>query len=261
MHRVRVPAIKPLEVWDMPVLGRPLQAWRHDVRYGEALAEAVVQLKRLHGVTEVHLCGGGATEALRQAIDNRLGTLERVLLSPEPRTIAARSHRHCIPGADDWRFGRAHVGIDVGQTSVKIHHREGDQWFDSIIERDLDRAPFVDDIFPDERKAVRASTLQWLGELMKSYIKNMSIRHIVLALPCQIDDDFALGACTYGWNDGDATALMEIMKAAEIRNHDTVLAIDDAELAAASVLYGEAGRGMCALVLTIGFGTGAALIV
>ena len=78
----------------------------------------------------------------------------------------------------------------------------------------------------------------------------------MLALPCEISQTGELGTCSYPWCAGD-TIVPEILAAAGLDEVPTLL-LNDAELAAIGVAADPFAAP--ALVLTLGFGVGAALL-
>ena len=79
----------------------------------------------------------------------------------------------------------------------------------------------------------------------------------MLALPAEIGDDLAVADCSYPWADGDRTLVDDVLTSAGV--DVPTLLLNDAELAAVTVQEQEP---VCTtLVLTVGTGVGAALVV
>jgi hypothetical protein len=77
----------------------------------------------------------------------------------------------------------------------------------------------------------------------------------LLALPCALDDDLRLTDCSYAWRAEDLGPLLRLAQLDE----ETALIMNDAELAAVAALEEVPAAGRT-LVLTLGFGVGAALL-
>lgn len=156
----------------------------------------------------------------------------------DPR-VAACAERMPVPARVDpdgpfiaERGGRsllegAGAVIDVGQTSVKI-------WSSEHGRRRIERAG------------------RSFGELLAAALEDLEPAALVLAVPCEIGDD-ALGACTYF----DQLEFGELQRLVPC----PTLVASDAELAAASVKQDVPLLKGPTLVLTLGYGVGAALLL
>jgi hypothetical protein len=79
----------------------------------------------------------------------------------------------------------------------------------------------------------------------------------VIALPCELDDDLQLTECSYDWSAND---LPLILRKAGL-GQETALILNDAELAGVAAMNDpQVPKDKRTLVLTLGFGVGAALI-
>jgi hypothetical protein len=210
-----------------------------DVRDHPLPSFSPAALEQAPRIEHVYLTGGGARDAA-SALD-------------VPYTLS-----------DDPVFGPARAGlslsgstrvacIDVGQTSLKIATRGRVR----RVERDLDRAPHRDDVAPSERPRVRAATIDFLADSLREVT---DATEVVLALPCEIDDSCGARGCTYCWSDPEP-ALAEELLTAGGGKPSAVFILNDAELAAVEADRDPTlPRGGVVLVLTIGFGVGAALL-
>jgi hypothetical protein len=232
--KLRPPDVEPLEVWDLPVADKLLQMWRTDASFPIRVASAVAQVRQDHPeLAHVHLAGGGASAEIAAAIAE--GGLP-VSRDDDP-FAAARAGAALVPGA-----GCA----DVGQTAVKLAFA-GRAW---RVDRDLSRAPLRDGVPFADRAAARATTIAALGEVLAT----TGAAQLVVALPCEFTPAGEPGGCTYCWSDPDPLLLAELARAARVE----LVALNDAELAAvAAAPHLPVDR--WSLVLTIGFGVGAAL--
>ncbi|MBX3184629.1 MAG: hypothetical protein KF915_18515 [Polyangiaceae bacterium] len=264
MIRLRPEGVFPLEVWNLPVGGRPLQAWRRTPRFASALREVVEGLRRdlpppgagtlrpavrerASSVSHIYLTGGGATEpGLAQGL--RAAGFS-VSLAEAPRFAAAQA---------GLTWGAACV--DVGQTSLKLarcSRRLSPSHDVTSVERDLVAAPHRDETPLAARSTARASTIRFLSGAIAAHARELPL---VLALPCELSDEGVLSGCTYCWKKGDETLLRELAEAAKV-DWERLQVLNDAELAAVSAqLDASVPAGEVTLVLTVGFGVGAALL-
>lgn len=221
MKRLRPPDIRPLEIWDAKVAGRPLFEWQSSDEFPSALEVLVDQLRREHRFARVHLLGGGA---LAPGLAQRLSAS----VAADPVFSAARA-------------GGALYGAcaDVGQTAIKVVAAGAAM----LCARDHEQAPL---------HGARESTLAFLA---RSLAPLRSSRSYLLALPCALGDGPALSECTYAWQPGDLPGLL---RAARLDPAGAWL-VNDAELAALSWAHDPRAAPERTLVLTIGFGVGAAL--
>ena len=244
MKRLRPTDVRPLEIWNAPVAGRPLCDWQQREEFPEALAELVQRLRHELRFTRVHLLGGGA---LRPG----LAAMLDATVAADPIFAAARA------GSE-----RGVACADVGQTAIKLV--AGASTF--TRPRDLSRARLVNVPtipLPDDATSAsaRESTLQFLAEslaLLAPLLAATAMRpdaFCLLALPCELDDACNLASCTYAWEPRDLAGLL---RAAGVP-HERVLVLNDAELAALAVERDPRAPRERTLVLTIGFGVGAAL--
>lgn len=255
MIRMRPKGVVPLEVWDLPVDGRPLQAWRRMPRFASALATVAQQLRdapprqwspqvreRTASIQHIHLVGGGAAEpGLKREL------LERgfsVSVAMDPRVATARA----VPALDP-----STTCVDVGQTSLKLADADGV----ACLERDLLAAPHRDETTPAAQRVARVATIHFLGKAIARHVRG---RPLVLALPCEVSDDGVVAGCTYCWKRSDATLLRELADVAAV-DWETLRVLNDAELAAVGAqLDCNVPADRLTLSLTIGFGVGAALL-
>jgi hypothetical protein len=243
MKRLKLERVRPLEVWDWPVDGRPLQAYRSEPGFPDALAEMVTGVKRQAAAfTHVYLAGGGVTPALVNALE-QAGFA--VTPSVDPVFGAVRAGARLLPGG-------AALSVDLGQTSIKLirggrAHR---------VERDLQRAPRRAEVPAAAWQAARASTVRFLAEALA----DAPAPSVVLALPCELDADGVPSGSTYCWAQPDCMLLADL--AGEAGLPPTALhVLNDAELAAVAADQDpRVPRTGASLVLTIGFGVGGAVL-
>ena len=242
--RLALPGITPVEVWDLVVGGRMLQAWRADAGFPARVAEMVWMIREAPPATwspqaralartidRVHVAGGGADAAIADAIATRIPCSR----STDPYAAARTASR--LPGPSPA------LGVDLGQTGIKLALADR-TW---RVERDFARAPFRDDVPLADRDRARASTIAWIADALASA---GTFGHAVIGLPCELDADGHPRSCTYAWRDPDPSFIPEL-------GLPSVAIANDAELAALAV---HADPRSITLVLTIGFGVGGALL-
>jgi hypothetical protein len=257
--RLRPPGVTALEVWDTMVGGQTIFAWQRHPAFPEVLAELVQRLVRdpppalpeqaralLPRVAHVHLTGGGAE---RPGLLDALRTAGiRASIAYDPCFAAARAGSHLAAA-------RPLVCADVGQTSVKL--AAGARAI--RVPRDEARAPLRDRVPPPERDAARRSTVDFLAAALAS-LGDLRPAWWILALPAELDDACATSSCSYAWPDPDPALLGDLASAAGLPP-DRIGVLNDAELAAVSAAHDpRTPRGAPTLVLTLGFGVGAALL-
>jgi hypothetical protein len=156
--------------------------------------------------------------------------------------------------------------IDVGQTAIKISAANRRL----MVPRDFERLPLAE----GKKEKVRAALREFVAEAIRraggvsplSAAKTQgayaprSPWGIVLALPCELDDDCVPGPCSYAGLEGDTTFVEDILRLADMEGVPA-LVLNDAELAAASArLSPHVPADRITLVLTLGFGVGGALL-
>ncbi len=246
IRRVATPGIEPLEVWDLEVGGQTLWESQESTAWPRALVAAVRALRagaavarggrrlRQLDVASLRLCGGGAGEAEADAL--------RGLGLPVSRDPAGRFAGE----AGGWALGGGAV-LDLGQTALKLS-AGGRRW---LLPRDRGKLPVRTG---KETPACRAAQRRALrGFLAAARARLGETRgRLVVALPCALDAAGVPGECSY--IGLDSRLLEDVFRGMDI------LLLNDAELAALSALVaGQDTAGGC-LLLSIGFGVGAALL-
>jgi hypothetical protein len=241
--RLRPAGVTPLEIWDplvREVGAERVAALRRagvaEVDIGRAVAAALapaLAALRARWQAEAVWLGGGLTEVpgVRE-----LRAAYPLVWSRDGRFAAERGGLETLAAQ-----GRADgVVIDVGQTAAKL----------SVV-----TAGRV------VRREVRARPVSRSGGAEVAWIAAAAAGApaLVLALPCELDDACRPGACTYeGW-EGDARVVERMC--APVAGPAWVM--NDAELAAVSAraeLDEQGPRAARALVVTLGFGPGGAVV-
>lgn len=272
-RRWRRPQVRPLSIWDLECdggllwqrLGTPrVEALREqgrlDPEIGAELAATTIdmlqRLREQHGFGRVFV-GGGLTVIAGFAHTLRESASLPIQLSPEGRFagegggLALLRERGLAEGAV----------VDVGQTAIKASGR-GRRL---VRERDLEDLPFelIDPTGAPPRPS--ATRLEKAAAFIAGAIAQVTEAEsgdgegLVLGLPCPLDDACVPGACTYGW-EGERSLVPAILERCGRRFRE-VLVLNDAELVAETALtMCPAGPGERVLVLTLGFGPGAAWV-
>jgi hypothetical protein len=270
--RHRPAGVTPLEVWNLPVLGREL--WEllgasrkeADRRAGvpesalasrllPALAGALEALVRRHAVDAVWLSGGLAClEGFGPALAE-VPLPCPVHVAAEPRFAPALVGPRVLAPLRPSRP----IAVDVGQTSIKCVAPGALR----VFERDTAALPLllIGQPRPADGHHVRAA-VRFIGGALRAFVQRERPPDAVcLALPCPLDGALVPGGCTYGW-EGHASLVADIVREAGLPDTGgTVLAMNDAELAAEAARedarLAGARRVLC---LTLGFGPGGVLL-
>ena len=260
--RYRSPAIIALELGDLWVGDRNLWYAMQEKTFPEVLCGVIQSLRRGEGATEsegpvpaiiqgfdsVYVAGGGSQDpALRAA----LGTLDMpVSFSRTPD----------YPGEGQGLSLLARTGpgwvCDLGQSSFKVCASERMRF-----ERDVQRLPVRTDEAVESIEDQRRQLRDWLSGSLRAFAsKYPAPAAMLFALPCRVNDAAVPEATSYIGMAGDDTLIADSLAAAGL-NPVQVLVLNDAELAALDAL-GEPELEHCekTLVLTLGFGLGAALV-
>lgn len=263
MIRVRPEHIQPLELWDL-LLPDGSILWDHTRApdFGSLLCGAITGLWNGSAVSRsdgpvslapwsfdvVHLTGGGAWNALAGM---RGGPWSHTTLGGETVFSAAA-------GGAALLAGRHLTGwvLDVGQTALKLC--AGPVRLQKA--RDWQRLPLRD----DERGAQVRGQRDEMRRFLATFFHEMhEAVHawpaaLVAALPCRLNQDGVPEGSSYAGMQGDTALLPDAMRMAGMPEMP-LLVLNDAELAALSACE-EAAVTPPTLVLTLGFGVGAALI-
>jgi hypothetical protein len=267
VRRHRPPGVTPLEVWNLPVLGREL--W-------ELLGTPRVDADRRAGVPEAALASRllpaltGALEPLvrRHAVDavwlsGGLACLEgfgsALAKAPLPCPVHVATEPRFAPALTGLRLlaplhPTSPLAVDVGQTSIKCAAPGALR----VFERDTAALPLL---FIGQPRPADGHHIPTAVRFIAGALRAFTPDAVCLALPCPLDDALIPGGCTYGW-EGHASLVADIVREAGLPDAGgTVLALNDAELAAEAARddarLADARRVLC---LTLGFGPGGALL-
>ncbi len=166
-------------------------------------------------------------------------------MAREPERCGERAGLHLLE-----RAGARGLVVDLGQSLLKISTPTR-RW---VHARDLSAIPPPP---AGDLARGREALVAWVAAALHQARRQAEPDAIVLALPCEVSADGTVGTCSYPWRAGDCIA-SEVLAVAGLGGRPAYL-VNDAELAAIGLVEeGAAEDGT--LVLTIGFGVGAALV-
>ncbi len=271
MPRYRPPGVIPLELWDLRLGDRIL--W-DTIRELDFPAHLFASLRELHagrgetrsegpvppavkGFDAVFLCGGSAYDEALHVEAARAPW--PVIISGHGPFIGEGGGRHLLQ-----LHGFSGIVADLGQTTLKVSAVAGNEttrrW---TFPRDLKRLrmrPLVpEEEFPAQRRELR----EFLGESLIQCAAESptNVDALVLALPGRLDDVGIPEGSSYAGMADDARLIPDSLEIAKLSDLPSWL-MNDAELAAMSArLHPETAAYRRTLVLTLGFGIGAALLI
>ncbi len=260
VERLAPAGVVPLELWDLELARGILWDHMDGPALPHALAEAVARLRQGTARTRsgatipplaralggVWLAGGRASAIDASALARTLAL--PVWIADEPCAVAERAARALVPRAD------ALAVIDLGQSRLKL-------WIDGVRSehpRPWDRLPLPTGLEP--APPARAALRAWVGPCLAqaAALAPVSPSAVVFALPCELRHATIPGPCSYAGLAGDDALVPDVIAAAGWPSA-RVLVINDAELAAVAAGLDPRAHGTLTLVLTLGFGVGAAL--
>ena len=263
--RYRPPRLTPLELWDLWVDDRVLWETMLEPDFPVLLARSIAALRSGEGRTRgegrvpEEIAGFdslyvGGRRASEPAIRARLSALNLpVVFSGTPDFPGQKEGLHLL------REQGSTTGwiCDLGQTGFKICSANLRMQF----ERDLKRLPIrvngTEELIPDQRRELR----EWMAGCVRHFArKDGSPDAVLFALPSRLDDWAVPEGSSYIGMAGDRSLFVDVLDAGGL-NPREVLALNDAELAALDA-FAEPMLRLHAktLVITIGFGVGAALV-
>lgn len=264
--RYRPPRVSPLELWDLWVDERILWECMATPQFPEILRACVTQLQRGEGATRsegpvpkeiagfdaIFASGGRSREPTLRAALQELGL--PVAFSATPDFPAQAEARKLLTSR-----GSTHPWIcDLGQTSFKVCTAGKAQ----VYSREHSALPVRTENSEEEIREQRSEIRAWLYAAL-GHFRRLAARPpdaMFFALPSRLDDAGVPEGSSYIGMAGDATLVPDVLELTQLCP-DLVLTANDAELAALEVAsHRELDRAKKVLVLTIGFGVGAALV-
>jgi hypothetical protein len=254
----------PLELWDLWIGDRILWAVMPEPDFPELLLEALRTLHGGGGATrsegpapvdirgfEALFIGGGAAEngALRKVF---LNAPWPVVFSDEGCFVGEKGGFHLLA-----MHGRPGLVVDLGQTQLKV---AGPGWR-RTFPRDFTRLPMRGETTSERKSEQRIELRRFIGESLRECAAGMSVEGLVIALPSRLDDQGVPEGSSYEGMAGDAALVKDALEIAGLRHAVTWL-LNDAELASLGArLHPGVDPRKRTLVLTLGFGLGAALLL
>lgn len=262
VHRTRPAGVVPLELWDLELARGILWDHMDEPTLPGALVEAVERVRhgtahtrsrapipaRARALQAVWLAGGRAGSIDAAALTTALGL--PVWIADEPLAVAERGARRLVPEPT------ALAVIDLGQSRLKVHM--GGQWFEHA--RPWERLPLAEGHANLDPTRARTALREWVGRALAEAATRTGVLPdaLVFALPCELPAAPIPGSSSYPGLQGDARFVADIV-AATGWQPARVLVLNDAELAAVAAGCDARTHGTLTLVLTLGFGVGAAL--
>ncbi len=268
--RYHPPGVTPLEIWDLSIGEGILSDHIGSQTFGEVLYGA---LGRLHsgcgrtrsagelqgvcrGFDTVVLTGGGASRSL---LVKSSGTAPFATASLGSDPFIGEPGGYWILGnkvAED-------AVVDVGQVQIKVT-MAGRRF---SFPRDFEALPVraADGCGREDRTTLgvqRDRLERFVGDSLHRACRWTSClpKAAVIALPCELDDEGLPGRSSYLGTEGNVDLVANALDHANLGGC-AVTVLNDAELAALSVAVSPAAMGgQRILVVTIGFGVGAALL-
>ena len=261
VRRIRPTGVTGLELWDLWVGDRILWDCMAGPGFGAVLRTAVEALQKgvgatrsegeipswVAGFTTLYLTGGGAppvAESLEQGPWKL--SMGRHTEHPTGQGGEALLKEHGLRG---WV-------VDLGQSALKIAG-EGkyQRW-----ERDLEKLPLRSDAAGEDAQAQRTALREFMSRALIDFGKDLPElpTGVVVALPSRLDDAGLPEGSSYIGMSGDQGLIPDVLQPAGLSNAQALL-LNDAELEAVSARTEGLTSGKT-LVLTLGFGVGAAIL-
>jgi len=263
LSRVRHPDVLPLEISDARVDGVTLWVWSHEPDFATALRRALESWREgasassgneqanVPNFDAVYLTGGRTADPQLRAELSKLPCA--VLFSEEPVFAGEKGGFELLRarGLSGWV-------ADLGKSQLKLS-APGWRW---SFPRDWARLRSSSDIGLQEVPAQRRRLREFIALKLQAALveSSLSPQALVFALPSRLDDDGTPGVSSYAGMQGDRTLVRDAADLAGLPGLP-LFVLNDAELAALSARSDArlAGFGKV-LVLTLGFGIGAALV-
>lgn len=262
--RYRPPGVIPLELWDLWVNGRTLWETMNGGNFPDVLCGIIQKLRRGEGETRSE----GPVPDVIKGFDSLFVSGRR---SQEPPLFAAlrgldlptiftRTPDH--PGSVQGLHLLGDFGggwlCDLGQSALKICAASQSMKFG----RDLQRLPIRVEGSMESIPLQRQQLRDWLSESLRIFSTRAEVPEAILfALPSRLDDAAVPESSSYIGMEEDGMLIHDVVKAAGV-NPRRVMVMNDAELAALDALCEPQLQGRAkTLVITLGFGLGAALIL
>ena len=273
-QRLRLSRIENIELWDLetddglmlyegigtPGFGRRLVSSLLQLRNDEARNRwSRTPLHQCKGFDRLVVAGGAVPEALRWP-----DALSHLNAGPfGPAAGAASVAASELGGELLSRDPRRWLAIDVGQTAIKAASSHD---YRRHAPRDLAELPLRQPGTTDQTMKGNRVDLEeqrrrlrlFLSEHIGQAITDNRPDGLLLALPCELDDALSPKGSSYIGMGGDPSLINDVLRTSGSAGIPTWV-LNDAELAAFAALP-TVGAGEKALVVTLGFAVGGAVI-
>jgi hypothetical protein len=265
MERFRHPEITPLELSEVCVGGGTLWQWSQEPGFAGALCEALLMLQAgsahlpshepapvvVSGYEAVYITGGRSADL---ELRNTLCGLPLVVVFEDQPLFGGER------GGFQYLESRGLSGwvLDLGKSQLKLS-APGLRW---TFPRDWTRLPLALYVTPAEVPAQRRRLREFIALKLQMASAECGWRPAALmfALPVKLDDDGTPHRSNYAGMKDDCTLLPDALQLAGLPGLP-LFVLNDAELAALGARLDARLAGFRkVLVLTLGFGIGAALI-
>jgi len=265
MERIRHPEIMPLELSDLRVDGVTLWEWSQGRGFSSALRQALHRLNSgagaagwnepvpaiLAGFEAVFVTGGRSEDH---------GLRDELIHLPCPVLFGDEAVFGGERGGFEFLQARGLSGwvADLGKSQLKLA-APGRRW---TFPRDWARLRIAGDVPPAEEPAQRRRLREFIAFNLQIAMagSGQRPRALVFALPTKLADDGTPYGSNYAGMQADRTLLPDALELAGLPALP-LLVLNDAELAALGARSDARLAGFRkVLVLTLGFGIGAALI-
>jgi len=266
VSRYRPPGIIPLELWDLKIGDRILWDAMNEPEFpsllfavlrevhagrGESRSDGPISSEAA-GFDAVYLCGGRAKdEGFRKIAEQAPWPV----LRSEGDAFAGERGGLELLSSSGWEG----LVVDLGQTQLKISAANR-RW---TFPRDFERLPMRHTLSAEQHPEQRRELRRFLGASLCQCAREtaMPVEALVVSLPARIDDAGVPEGCSYAGMAGDAHLVPNSLAIAGFGGAKYWL-LNDAELAALSARFhpGIASYART-LVLTLGFGVGAAVLI
>lgn len=254
--KLSIENVKPLEVWDCITPKGRLWDHMYTNDFASLLAGCLLQIRSASATTlskaeipdyaqdydALYIMGGGSEN---RAIITQLQQLPiPLIIAQNPIYCALDAAQQLLTASE-----KSGMVVDVGQTQIKIVV-EG-KYFS--YPRDLLQLPI-------EETCPQKNALANFIATSISISTDKAPENIILALPCTIDENLNLGPCSYQQMHNNRELINEIIDSTEL-NKSTIQIINDAELAGLAASRDKRLTSFKkVLVITLGFGVGAAIL-
>ena len=263
VHRVSLPQITHLELWDCVLNSTTLWDCMYGPDFNDRLLEALRLVLKGQAVSQstgvietshlqfdsIFVSGGGISGSRAEV---RLQEL------PVPVIIANDPVFGATPGGMQLlaENGLSGLVVDIGQSQIKVSCESASKTF----KRDFGMLPVYSDELEPAKPIYRESLCSYIADSIGSFGIPKKPEGMVLALPCALDSSGSPGSCSYPGLENHPAIINDVCARAGILT-GTVFTLNDAELTAYSASCDKRLSGFnTTLVLTIGFGVGCAVL-